>query len=109
MSQIHKVLGQSNPSGAILTTLYTVPSSTQTVCSTLSICNLANTATTYRAAVRPSGASISNQHYLIYDGPLSANDSILLTLGLTLAETDVLSIYSASGNVAFSLFGCEIT
>lgn len=109
MPQTHKVLGQSNPSATTLTALYTVPSATSAVCSTLVICNLASTATTYRVAVRPAGASIANSHYIAYDVSLLGADSIMLTLGLTLAATDVVSVYAGSANVAFNLYGCEIT
>ena len=109
MPQTHKVLGQSNPSATTLTTLYTVPSATSAVCSTLVIANLASTATTYRVAVRPAGASIANQHYIAYDVSLLGADSIMLTLGLTLAATDVVSVYAGTANVAFNLHGCEIT
>lgn len=108
MAQAYKVLGQSNPSATTLTTLYTVPSSTQAVCSTISICNL-GVSTTYRVAVRPAGAAIANQHYLVYDAAINAGDSILLTIGVSLATTDVVSVYAGTANVAFSLFGCEIT
>jgi glucose-6-phosphate dehydrogenase assembly protein OpcA len=109
MPQAHKVLGQSNPSATTLTTLYTVPASTQAVCSTIAICNTASSATTYRIAVRPAGASIANSQYLAYDAALPANDTATLTLGVTLAATDVISVYAASANVAFSAFGVEIT
>ena len=109
MPQAHKALGQSNPSATTLTTLYTVPASTQAVCSTVTICNTASSATTYRIAVRPAGASIANQHYVAYDAALPANDTATLTLGVTLAATDVISVYAASANVAFSAFGVEIT
>lgn len=109
MAQAHKVLGQSNPSATTATTLYTVPSSTQAVCSTLSIANLSTTNTTFRLAVRPAGATLANQHYLAYDVPLAANDSMYLTLGLSLAATDVMTVYAGSANVAFQLFGVEVT
>lgn len=109
MPQAHKVLGQSNPAATTLTTLYTVPASTQAICSTITICNLASSATTYRIAVRPAAASIANQHYLAYDAALPANDTFTLTLGVTLAATDVISVYAGSANVAFAAFGVEIT
>ena len=109
MPQTHKVLGQSNPSATTLTTLYTVPSATSAVVSTLSIANLATTRATYRVAVRPAGASAANQHYIAYDVTLLGNDSIMLTLGITLAATDVVSVYASTANAAFSLFGCELT
>lgn len=109
MPQTHKVLGQSNPASATLTTLYTVPSATQAIASTLTICNLAATAATYRVAVRPSGASIANQHYLAYDATVGANDTVVRTLGLTAGATDVVSVQASTANVAFSLYGVEIT
>ena len=109
MPQAHKVLGQSNPAAATLTTLYTVPASTQAVCSTITICNTASSATTYRIAVRPAGASIATSQYLAYDAALPANDTATLTLGMTLAATDVISVYAGSASVAFSAYGVEIT
>jgi hypothetical protein len=109
MPLTYKILGQNNPSASGLTTLYTVPSSTQAVCSSISVCNLLNTATTYRIAVRPTGESIANKHYLAYDVSLPANDSTILTMGISLGTTDVVSIYAASSGVSFSLFGTEIT
>lgn len=109
MAQTHKVLGQSNPSATTLTTLYTVPSSTQAIGSTLTVANLGSTAATYRIACRASGAAISNSHYLAYDATVAGNDTVLLTLGVTLAATDVVSVYASTATVAFNLFGVEIT
>jgi hypothetical protein len=109
MAQTHKVLGQSSPVAATLTTLYTVPGSTQTICSTLSICNQASTAATYRVAVRPAGATVAAQHYLVYDSSIPANDTITLTLGLSLATTDIISIYASTNTLSFHAYGVEIT
>jgi hypothetical protein len=109
MPQTHKVLGQVNPAAATLTTLYTVPGSTQSICSTLSICNQASTAATYRVAVRPAGASIATQHYLVFDSSVPANDTITLTLGLSLATTDIVSVYASTNTLSFHAYGVEIT
>ena len=84
-------------------------SATQAVCSTLSVCNTGSSATTYRVAVRPAGASIATSQYLAYDAAIPANDTTVLTIGLALATTDVVSVYAGNANLAFSLFGCEIT
>jgi hypothetical protein len=109
MPQTHKILGQSNPAATTLTTVYTVPAATQAIVSTLSVCNTGSTATTYRIAVRPAGASVATQHYVAYDVAIPANDTATLTLGVTLAATDVVSVYAASANVAFHAYGVEIT
>jgi len=109
MATTYKVLGQINPSATTATTLYTVPSSTSTVVSTISICNQAGTAGTYRIAVRPAGATLEAKHYLVYGATVAASDSVLLTLGVTLATTDVLTVYGSSANMSFSAFGSEIS
>lgn len=108
MPNTYKVLGQSKPAATTLTTLYTVPSSTSTVASTLTICNL-GVSTTVRVAVRPAGASIADQHYIIYNATANSNDTLFFTLGISLAATDVVSVYAGTANVSFNLYGTEIT
>ena len=108
MPTTYKVLGQSNPAATTATTVYTVPSATNTVVSTLSVCNLSTTTATYRIAVRPAGAALTAAQYIVYDASLSSNQTIALTLGLTLAATDVVTVYASTANVSFSLFGSEI-
>lgn len=107
MANSYKVLGQSIPSAATPTSLYTVPSSTSTVASTLSVCNQ-GTSTNIRVAIRPAGTALSAQHYIIYDTYVNANDSLFLTLGITLATTDVVTVYAGTANVSFGLYGTEI-
>jgi glucose-6-phosphate dehydrogenase assembly protein OpcA len=105
----YKVLGQSNPTATTLTTLYTVPSATEAVVSSIIIANLAATAATFRIAVRPDGASITNSQYVGYDITVGASDSTVLTLGITMNAADVLSVYASTSTVAFSAFGSEIS
>lgn len=105
----YKVLGQSNPSATTLTTLYTVPSATEAVISSIVVANLAATSATFRIAVRPNGASIANAQYIAYDITLGASDSTVLTLGVTMDAADVLSVYASSSTVTFSAFGSEIS
>jgi len=109
MPTTYKTLGQSNPSATTATTLYTVPSSTSTVVSTITICNQASTAGTFRLAVRPAGASLAAQHYIAYYTPIAANDTVALTLGITLATTDVVTVYASSASMSFTAFGSEIS
>ena len=108
MALSYKVLGQINPTANTLTPLYTVPASNSAVVSTVVICNQSNTATTFRLAVQPANAAISAKHYLNYDTPLPANDTITVTIGITLAQTDVISANVPTSTVSFSAFGSEI-
>ena len=108
MPTIYKVLGQSAPSATTATTLYTVPSATDTIVSTVTVCNQAATAATYRIAVRPGGAALAAVHYVAYDISLPANTTDTLTLGLTLDATDVVTVYASSANMSFHAYGSEI-
>jgi hypothetical protein len=109
MPTTYKVLGQVAPSATTATTLDTVPSATQCVVSTIAVCNRAATAATYRIAVRPAGATLANEHYIAYDAPIAANNSTFITVGVTLAATDVITVYASSANLSFSAFGSEIS
>jgi hypothetical protein len=108
MANAYKVLGQLEPSATTLSTLYTVPSATSAVCSTMTICNL-SVSTTVRVAVRPAGEAINDRHYIVYDQIINANDSIFLTLGISLAATDVVSVFAGTAMVSFGLYGTEIS
>ena len=108
MATTYKVLGQSNPSATTATTLYTVPSSTSTVVSTITVCNQASSAATYRIAVRPAGATLEAKHYIVYGATVAASDTTTLTLGITLATTDVVTVYASSATLSFNAFGSEI-
>ena len=108
MATTYKVLGQQNPSATTATTLYTVPSATQAVVSTIVICNQAASAATFRISVRPAGASQTAAMYLAYDVTVGASDSTALTLGITLGATDVITVYGSTATLSFTAFGSEI-
>lgn len=109
MATTYKVLGQSAPSATTNTNLYTVPADTQAIISTIVVANRVDEIAAFRIAIRPAGETISSEHYLAYDVAVGALDSTTLTLGITLAATDVLTIYGSSANLSFSAFGSEIT
>lgn len=109
MATSYKVLGQSNPSATTATTLYTVPSATEAVISTITVCNQASTAATYRIAVRPDGASLAAQHYVAFDVSLPGNATDTLTLGITVNASDVITVYASSATMSFNAYGSEIS
>lgn len=109
MANAYKVLGQSAPSATTATTLYTVPSATEAVVSSIVVANRAATAGSFRLSVRPNGAAQANEHYLAYDVPIAANDSTTLTLGITMDAADVITVYASSADMSFNVFGSEIS
>jgi hypothetical protein len=109
MANAYKVLGQVGDASLNDVTLYTCPASTETVISTIVICNRETAANTFRIAVRPDGATLANEHYLAYDVNIDASDSVTLTLGITVNATDLITVGASDANVSFSAFGTEIT
>jgi hypothetical protein len=109
MPTTYKVLGQSNPAATTATTLYTVPSATQAVVSTIVVANLDSSAATFRIAARVAGATLANSQYVAYNITVGASDSTTITLGLTLGAADVITVYASTANVTFSAFGSEIS
>ena len=108
MATTYKVLGQSNPSATTNTTLYTCPAATQTVISTITVTNQAGTSGTYRIAVRPNGATLATEHYLVYDATIPANSVTAYTLGITIDASDIVTVYASSSSFSFNAFGSEI-
>lgn len=109
MASTYKVLAQLNPSATTLTDLYTVPGATSAVISTITVAETNAVATTYRVSVAVAGAANNAKQYLVYDGAISANGVVTLTLGISLAATDVVRVYAGTANVSFNAFGVEIT
>ena len=109
MAITYKCLAQLNPGATTLTTLYTVPASTSAVCSTLTVCNQAAAAGTFRVSVRIAAAADNAKQYLCYDAPINGNATVALTLGITLAATDLVSVYASTATMSMNLFGQEIS
>ena len=105
MAVAYKGLGQYAPSATTATTLFTATSAT--IVSTLNVANIGGTQDTIRIAVRPAGATLANQHYIAYGVPLAAGAVFSIQGGLTLANTDVITVYTTTGNSVFSVFGSD--
>lgn len=109
MPTTYKVLGQIAPSASTNVSFYTCPSGTQTIVSTIVVCNRSSSSATFRIYLRPNNETLADRHYLCYDTPIPPNDSIFLTFGATMDAADQLYCFTTSANLSFSAFGSEIT
>lgn len=109
MATIYKILGQVNPAANTLTAAYTVPGGSSTVISTIVICNQLSSSAAFRIAVQPEGITATARHYIAYDSVIVGNDSITLTIGMTLSSTDVISVYASTSTTSFNIFGSEMS
>jgi len=104
----YRVLGQLLATANTLGTLYTVPALKQAVVSTISVCNLAATNATFGICIRQAGAAQTASQYIAMGATAPANDTIVLTLGITLTATDVVSVSASTSTVSFGCFGSQI-
>ena len=109
MGTAYKVLGQQAPSATTAAALYTVPSATEAVISTITICNRGASSGTVRLYIRPNDETLANKHYIVYDAPIAPKDTIFLTVGATMDATDVLYCYASSADFSFNAYGSELS
>jgi len=110
MALEYKVLGQLQGSGAIgtYTELGQVPAGKQWLVSTVSICNQGASAITYRLGISTT-ISPSASQWLVYGATVPANDTVTLTLGITMGSDWRIMASSSSTTSSFQAFGTEIT
>jgi hypothetical protein len=108
MAFSYKVLGQRLSVAGITLDIYGVPTNSNTIISSVNICNQSNNSSSFRLAVRPANAALSGLHYIAFDTPVLPNDSLTLSMGMTLAATDTVTVQANTSNVSFALFGTEI-
>jgi uncharacterized protein (UPF0303 family) len=109
MATTYKVLGQAAPANTSNADLYTVPSATQAVVSTLHVANTTAADATFSIYVRIAGAAAANSNAIAKDVTLAANSLFSATQGITLAATDVITIQSGTADaLTFSMFGSEV-
>lgn len=111
MAEAYKRLGSVTSNATIGTaqTLYgPVPASTSAVVSSIVICNQAATSATYRLGYSASTSFVGSD-YIVFGATIAANDSVILTIGATLATTTYLLFSASAATVNAVAFGTEIT
>jgi hypothetical protein len=110
LATAYKVLGQSAPANTANATLYTVPSATSAVVSTIAIANVTAISATARVFVVKSGGSAAASNALVYDAVFGANSTTTFTIGITLATGDALLVQTGTANaITFQAFGSELS
>ena len=111
MPTSYKVLGQSQGTAELTTysTLYTVPANTETIISTISVCNTSTNDYRYRIAIctteTPSAAN-----WIAYDSTVSANDTTFITVSLCIDTVYKYIVTSSeSTSISFTAFGSEVS
>lgn len=108
MATRYRVLGQKSPAANTEWDIYTVNGTKDAVVSSITVANRNSDSATYRVAVRPDGATLTDDMYVAYDVQVGANSTQALSLGITMNQNDVLTVRSSSGLVSFNVYGTEI-
>ena len=109
MANTYKILGQVADASANDVELYLVGSGKSADVSTIVVCNRESANNTFRIATKNDNSTVANQDYIAYDTVINGNDTITLTLGITLETGAEISVGASDANVTFQAFGTEIT
>lgn len=110
MPFVYKTLGQAAPSTTDNVDIYTVPSSTQAIVSSIVVCNTTATGSTFRVFQRINAAAAGAANAVAYDIAIPANSTTSLELKLTVDAADVITVRSGTADaLTFTLNGSEIS
>jgi hypothetical protein len=109
MPTSYKVLAQGLTTADTSTTLYTVPSSTQAVVSTITVTNLQSSPANYSMRIKVSNAANDDKQLLFVDNPLSGSETNVISAGISLATGDVVAISGTTSLISINLYGSEIS
>ena len=112
MPNIHKILGQINPSANTQTNVYVVPASTATLVNAIHVDNLSTANASYSVIVVPSTDNSTSplpRHFVIRGSIAPAGDTVILDFPLTLPAGTVVAANTNNGSLAISAFGVEVS
>jgi hypothetical protein len=109
MALTYKVLGTaSTTTGG--TALYTNATSGGAVVSSIIVSNSSTSSRTFAVHVVPTSATaVANQYCIASGTTVPANDSIIMTLGISLASGNSIKVSGSTTDVGFIAFGAEIS
>lgn len=100
---------QGTASTGTYSTLYTTPAATEAVISSLVITNQASSDVTVRIGLDTTAGTPGNSEWLVYDAVVAGNDTVALTLGVTLDAQKYVRVSSSADTCNFSAFLSEIS
>lgn len=100
---------QGTASTGTYATLYTTPAATEAVISSIVICNQSASAITVRIGLDTTAGTPGASEFLVYDAPIAGNDTVSLTLGVSLPAERYIQISSSANTCSFTAFVSEIS
>jgi hypothetical protein len=100
---------QGTASTGTYATLYETPAATQAVISSIVITNQSSSSVTVRIGMDTTAGTPGASEWLVYDAVVAGNDTIALTLGVTMPAANFIRVSSSANTCNFSAFLSEIT
>lgn len=100
---------QGTASTGTYATLYNTPSATEAVISSIVITNQASSSVTVRIGMDTTAGTPGASEWLVYDAVVAGNDTVALTLGVTMPASQFIRVSSSANTCNFSAFYSEIT
>jgi hypothetical protein len=109
----YKILGQIQTTANVLTTIYTVPAATNTMITTITICNQSsNDSVLINVAANISGSAVTTRNFIVSGYSLGGAETLVLEPRISLNVGSILSANitgaNASSNISINAFGVEI-
>jgi hypothetical protein len=110
MATNYKRLASAVGNGVIGTAATIYTASSPTIVSTITICNTSGSTQTFSVGISTVTNTYQTAGYIAYQVFVAPNDTVALTMGVTLDTTNkFLVVSSTSTSVAFNVFGADIT
>lgn len=100
---------QGTASTGTYSTLYNTASATSAVISSLVVCNQASSDVTVRIGLDTTAGTPAASEFLVYDAVVAGNDTVALTLGVTLEPSRFIRVASSASTCNFTAFLSEIS
>lgn len=100
---------QGTASTGTYATLYTTPAATEAVISSIVITNQASSSVTVRIGMDTTAGTPGASEWLVYDAVVAGNDTVALTLGVTMPASQFIRVSSSANTCNFSAFLSELT
>jgi hypothetical protein len=100
---------QGTASTGTYATLYTTPAATEAVISSIVITNQASSSVTVRIGMDTTAGTPGASEWLVYDAVVAGNDTVALTLGITMPASQFIRVSSSANTCNFSAFLSELT
>ena len=109
----YKILGQIQTTANVLTTIYTVPAATNTMITTITICNQSSNDSVFiNVAANISGSAVTTRNFIVSGYSLGGAETLVLEPRISLNVGSILSANitgaNASSNISINAFGVEI-